>query len=337
MAVLVGRCGADDRVNGIAVSQGLLQRFEHHHPRAFAADETIGRSVERFASSLRRKHAGPRKSDETFGRDHHGDTSGQRDRTMSRRELLASDVHRSEGRRAGRVHRDARTGEVEAIRNAVRRYAVRVAGRGVRADARAVAPAALNRLVVVVRDADENAYVRPVLQVEHQPGVFHRFPRRLKEKTLLRIDVGGLARGNAEKLRVELVDPADETAALGDRLSGQPGLRVIEAPDIPAVGRDFRHRLAPLDQKIPEILRVVQVAGKAAAHADNCNVILLHAVGRPFERTVSLARAPRTVQDSDRAGTSPEILWRERNRRSLRAISDDHRVPPRGFGCGVVC
>ena len=75
---------------------------------------------------------------------------------------------------------------------------------------------ALDPLVVVVRNADENADVGPVLEIEHHARVFDRLPSRLQKQPVLRIHVGRFARRDAEKLRIELVDAVQKSAALGD-------------------------------------------------------------------------------------------------------------------------
>ena len=285
VTVLVCRRGADHRVDRITVGDGLGERLQNHHARPLPAHKTVGRSIEGFAASLRRKHAGPRESDESIGRDHHGHAASQRDRAMSGRKLLASNVHGRERGGTGRIHGDARTGEVEAIGNAVGRDAVRMAGRRMRADARAVATTALDSLVVVVRDADENADIRPLAQIKHEPGVFHRLPGRLEEKTLLRIDVGGFAGRDAEKLRIELVETVDEAAALGDRFAGQALLGIVKTLDVPAVRRNFCHRLPALANELPEIFWVVETAWEAASHADDGDFFLPGQCGRGFSHT----------------------------------------------------
>src|SRR5688572_31156508 len=89
---------------------------------------------------------------------------------------------------------------------------------------------ALDHLVVVVRNANEHPEVRAFFKIEHQARVFDRLPRRLEEQPMLRIDIGRLARRDAEKLRIELVDRVKKPSALNDGLAGHSRLSVIESP-----------------------------------------------------------------------------------------------------------
>ena len=135
---------------------------------------------------------------------------------------------------------------------------------------------ALDDLVVVVRNADEHADVGALFEIEHEPGVFDRLPRRLEEQPLLRIDVGRFARRDAEKLRIELVDAIDEAAALGDRLPDDAGLRIVKAFHVPPIRRHLADGLAALDQQFPERFGVIDSAGETAADSDDCNAIFGH-------------------------------------------------------------
>ncbi len=127
-----------------------------------------------------------------------------------------------------------------------------VSSRGVRADAFAIRAAALNVLIIRMGNSHEHADVCAIFEIEHLPAVLDGFPRGLEQQTLLRIDIGSLARGNAEELRVELVDLIKEPAALGDGFSGDAEFRIIEALDIPSVGRYVSHRIAALFHELPK-------------------------------------------------------------------------------------
>ena len=133
---------------------------------------------------------------------------------------------------------------------------------------------ALDHLIVVVRNADEHADVGAFFEIEHHARVLDRLPRRLQQQPLLRIDVGRLARRNAEKLRIELVDAIDETAALGDGFAGQARLGIVKALHIPPVRRHVADRLPALDEQFPEGVRVIDSAGKPAADSDDGNAVL---------------------------------------------------------------
>ena len=163
-----------------------------------------------------------------------------------------ADMHRRERRRTGRIHRHARAAQIQAIGNPVRRDAVRAAGRRVRADAGMVERGALDSLVVVVRNPDEDSEIGSVLEIEHHACVLDRLPRRLEQKPLLRIDIRSFARRNAEELRIELIDAVDEATAPDDRFAGQARLRVVIPFHVPPIGRHLDDAFAAFDEKFPE-------------------------------------------------------------------------------------
>ena len=71
VAVLIERRADDHRVNRVAVGNRGGEFFQHHHARAFAADESVSRCVEGLALAFRREHSGLGKADEAVWRDHH--------------------------------------------------------------------------------------------------------------------------------------------------------------------------------------------------------------------------------------------------------------------------
>src|SRR5829696_4576608 len=91
---------------------------------------------------------------------------------------------------------------------------------------------ALDYLVVVVRNANEDPEVSAFFKIEHQARVFDRLPRGLEKQPVLRIDVGRFARRDAEKMSIEQVDPMHEAAAPGDGLPDNARLRIIIALNV---------------------------------------------------------------------------------------------------------
>ena len=92
VAVLVQRRADDHAVDRVAVRDRLRQPLQQHHARAFTAHEAIGRSVERLALAVRRKHRGLGETDETAGRDHHRHAAGERGVAASRPNVFARRV-----------------------------------------------------------------------------------------------------------------------------------------------------------------------------------------------------------------------------------------------------
>ncbi len=71
VAVLVKGRTNDHSLNRVAVRNRLREPLQQHHACSFAADETIGRCVERFTPALWRQHRRSRKTDKSAGRNHH--------------------------------------------------------------------------------------------------------------------------------------------------------------------------------------------------------------------------------------------------------------------------
>ena len=130
--------------------------------------------------------------------------------------MFARDMHGGERRGARGVHCHARAREIQAVRNAICRDAVRAAGRRVCADSSTIGRTVLDSLIIIVRDAYEYADVRSFIEIQNNSGVLDGFPCGLEKEPLLRVDVSSLARRNSEKLRIKLVDALDETTALRD-------------------------------------------------------------------------------------------------------------------------
>ena len=73
-----------------------------------------------------------------------------------------------------------------------------------------------------------------------------------EHQPLLRIDPDGLARGNAEELRIESVDLVEESAAAGVDLARRLRIRVVELVDVEAVLGDLPDRIDTAGQHLPE-------------------------------------------------------------------------------------
>ena len=75
---------------------------------------------------------------------------------------------------------------------------------------------ALNSLIIVMRNADEDTEVGSVVKIEHEPCIFDSLPGGFKEEPVLGIDVGSFPRRDTKELRIELIDPVNKAAALRD-------------------------------------------------------------------------------------------------------------------------
>ena len=84
------------------------------------------------------------------------------------------------------------------------------------ADAKVIERCALDSLIIVMRNADEDTEVGSVFKIEHEPCIFDSLPGGFEEESVLRIDVGSFPRRDTKELRIELIDPVNEAAALRD-------------------------------------------------------------------------------------------------------------------------
>ncbi len=93
---------------------------------------------------------------------------------------------------------------------------------------------------------------------------------------MLRVNVRRFARRNAEKLRVELVDLVEESAAFNKRFSGNGRLAVVISLYIPSIRRHIADCVPAFHQQLPKRLRVVNSAGKAASDSYDSDAIFVH-------------------------------------------------------------
>src|SRR6185503_19514838 len=90
----------------------------------------------------------------------------------------------------------------------------------------------------------------------------------LEQQSLLRIETHGLARSDAEELRIERVDPIEKRAAARVHLARRMWIAVVVGVHIPPIGGHIRGRVETAAQASPERFRIVCTAREAAADAD---------------------------------------------------------------------
>src|SRR5437660_11205458 len=93
---------------------------------------------------------------------------------------------------------------------------------------------------------------------------------------MLRINVRSFARRNAEKLRIELVDLVEESAAFNKRFSGNGRLAVVISLHIPSIRRHIADCVPAFHQQLPKRLRVVYSAGIAASDSFDKGELFMH-------------------------------------------------------------
>src|SRR5260370_36830398 len=92
----------------------------------------------------------------------------------------------------------------------------------------------LDRLVIIVRDSDEDTKVSPPLKIEHEAGILDRLPGFLQEQSLLGVHVGRFPWRDSEKLRVNLIDSLQKASAPRAHFARELRVRIIALSDSPA-------------------------------------------------------------------------------------------------------
>ncbi|CAM3196892.1 Uncharacterised protein [Burkholderia gladioli] len=294
--------GAEDHgMHGVAVAARVGQALEHHHPATLAAHVAVGAVVEGLAAAVGRQHArfgeglaGARGEDQVHA-------AGDRQRALAVAQAAAGGMHGHQRGRTGGVDRQARAAQVEQVGQAVGHHAEGAAGGVVERErlARAVA----DLVVVAARHADEHAGLAAGQRAGRDAGMLQRLPGHFEHQALLRVDVRGLDRRDAEQLAVEAVDLVEEA---GDaREGGRAGAADrAEAAGRQARGRHFADRVDALVEQAPEGLGIVG-AGQAAAEPDD------------RDRLVRLGRRARFMRRRGRRLGLAAQMQRQRERRRV--------------------
>ena len=136
---------------------------------------------------------------------------------------------------------------------------------------RRIVPMHVELGIVVGHHPDEHARLGADQAIGRQSGVLERFPGHFKQQTLLRVHGHGFARRDAEELRLELIDAANEAAPARIHLAGRIGVWVVVGVDIPTVGRDLAHGIDAIAQQLPIGGRTVGLTREAATESHNGN------------------------------------------------------------------
>jgi hypothetical protein len=127
----------------------------------------------------------------------------------------------------------------------------------------------LQQLVVEGEAADEHPDVLTGQAIRGKPAVLQRLPGGLQHQTLLRVHRVCLARGDAEELRIELIDVSEEPPTAGDHLADLRRVRVVEPLGVPPRLGNNRGGIGRAAQQVPEVVGGVDAAWKAAADSDD--------------------------------------------------------------------
>lgn len=160
-------------------------------------------------------------------------------------QALAGEVHGHQGRGLGGVDSEARTAQVEEVREPVGDDPAVQAGHGVLGDRLGALSVEQVGVVVALR-ADEHSRAGAAQGVRHDAGILQCFPGQFENQALLRVHHGCLARRDAEELGVEVLHLVEEPT-----MSGHPF--VVRRGE--AFGWGHGDGVAAFAEQPPELLR----------------------------------------------------------------------------------
>ncbi len=187
-AVVVHGRALDDRVDAIAVGRRVGEPPQHDDAGAAAEERPGGGGVEGPAMAVGRQDLAPLVEVAAVLRQLDRAAAGQRHVALPAEQALRRQVHGDERRRAGRLHVDARPGQVQLVGQPRREEVLVVAGVAQQPLADRVHEAPVGDQVVhhvgvqAAGGEDADLAAQPVRIV---PGVLERFPADFQEEAVL--------------------------------------------------------------------------------------------------------------------------------------------------------
>jgi hypothetical protein len=251
--VLVHGAADDEGEDPVAVAPRVGQPLEHDHAAALAAPVAVGRGVERLGPPVGGQGSGGAEREGLARGDQQVDAAGEGDVALAEPQALRGQVQRDQRRRAGGVDGHAGAAQVQGVGDAVGDGAGGGADPGPRLDLGQVLQQAA--AVVGRADPDEHPGVGAGQLVRRQAGVLQRLPRGLHQDALLRVHQLGLAGRQAEELRVEALDVAQEAAVTYGVAQRGGVLGAVVLVGAPAFGGQRPGRVPGSAQQVPECVR----------------------------------------------------------------------------------
>src|SRR5208283_5637823 len=87
-------------------------------------------------------------------------------------------------------------------------------------------------------------------------GILDREPDKLQQQPLLGVHLCCLAGGDAEKRRLEQIDPRDQPGSPGVALAALASIRMEVKSGRPSLRVNFGDCISPRDEQPPELLQV---------------------------------------------------------------------------------
>src|SRR5260370_12071381 len=303
VSIWIDRRPKNHALNRIAILDGSRKSLEQARGRTFATHKSAGGCIKGGAPAFGRKHRSLRKPDKPARRNHHCDASRQGNVSTPGPDGLARRVNSGERGRARSIHRDTRAAQIQAIRNPVCGNAVRAPGRRIRSDTEMIKTRALDSLIIIMRNADENSEIGSAVEIEHESAIFNRLPCGLEEEPMLRIHVRRFPRRDTKKLRIKLIDGVNKSAPKGDGCATYARFSIIVSRHVPAIGWHFNDAFSAFDEKLPKGILRTHATGETAADSNNRNTLFsLFLHGGELLRTGGLISA---ACDHVKSATTP--------------------------------
>ena len=208
----------------IAISHGAAVGLQNNDGAAFAAHEAVCAGIEALAPPVGRQHRSLRAGHGDLGSQHQVDTAGKGELCLAVPDAAASKVNGNKRRRTRGIERQARSDQIEEIGNAVGGDALHRAKTRICVNDRALD---LQARIVEIRNSDVDARSLSRQCRQCESGVLDGLIRHFEQQALLRVGRGCFTRGDAEELRVEAINLADEAAAAAIHPARLRGIRMI--------------------------------------------------------------------------------------------------------------
>ncbi|SKI63009.1 Uncharacterised protein [Mycobacteroides abscessus subsp. abscessus] len=255
-AVLVNRTAANNGPDPVAVTDRILKALDDDDTGTLAAHVAVRSRVEGLALAVGREHMGVREGDHGGRRQQHIGATCQREIALPQLKCLARLVNCYQRRTARSVDGNGGTLQSQAVADPAGRGGVGGADGHIGLDLRERQFVGRHPQVIMSGQADEYAAIS-LRQIRWgNAGMLHRAPRRLQQKSVLRVHQSDLARRHTEEGRVKSRHIFDEARAPGHDFSGSTGFRVEELLGVPPIGGHLGYRIAAFPQHIPEFFRV---------------------------------------------------------------------------------
>ena len=248
-AVVVHRRTADECQDPVARGHCVAQSFEHDHATPLASHVPVGSRVERLATTVRRHHLRLAQGNRRRGTEQQVHTARQCQIRLALAKTAACQMHRDQRRGTGRVQCQARTMQVQHVRQPICQD--RVTDPCPREDVHVRQIAGLQQGIVVADHANVHPRARLAERSRGYPRMLQRLPGHLHQQPLLGIHSDCLPRRDPEEVGIELVHPIQETAPARVHFSGDRAVRVVVLVQIPTVGGNFPDGVRTVFQQAP--------------------------------------------------------------------------------------